>query len=86
MSTSASRVITIYGEDSTPEAVSFSVSPSADTVLFPYTDTCKGFVPSHATCGVTTSFAPQTEGIINAAFLISGGGGITRVPISGTGH
>jgi FG-GAP-like repeat/Cep192 domain 4 len=85
-STSASQVITIYGEDSTPEKVSFSISPTADALLFPYTDTCNGFVPSHASCAVTMSFAPQAVGTISATFLISGGGGITRVPISGTGQ
>ncbi|HEV2423942.1 MAG TPA: FG-GAP-like repeat-containing protein [Terriglobia bacterium] len=84
--TSTAQVISIYGEDSTPEKVSFSISPSGDTSLFPYTNTCNGYVPSHATCTVSISFAPTATGAVSATFQISGGGGITRVPMSGTGQ
>jgi len=85
--TSTPLQISIYGEDGQPEKVSFSISPSGDTSLFPYTNTCNGYVPSHAFCYVNISFAPvQGTGSVSANFQINGGGGLTKVAISGTGH
>ncbi len=83
--TSSAQVISIYGEDGQPEKVSFSISPSNYTSLFPYTNTCNGYVPSHATCTVSISFAPNNTNPINANFQIDGGGGLTKVALSGTG-
>ena len=84
--TSSPQLISIYGEDSTPEKVSFSVYPLGDTSLFPYTNTCNGYVPSHATCTVSISFAPTASGTVNATFQITGGGGVTKVSMTGTGQ
>jgi hypothetical protein len=83
--TSAPQVISIYGEDGQPEKVSFSISPSSDTSLFPYTNTCNGYVPSHATCTVSISFAPTGVGSVSASLQIDGGGGLTKVALTGTG-
>jgi hypothetical protein len=83
--TSASQTITIYGEDGQPEKVSFSISPSSDTSLFPYTNTCNGYVPSHASCSVSISFAPTGTGTVTANLQIDGGGGLTKVALTGTG-
>jgi len=85
-STSSPQVITIYGEDSTPEKVTFSISPAGDTSLFPYTNTCDGNVPSHASCTVSISFAPTASGTVNATFQITGGGGTVKVSLTGTGQ
>jgi len=83
--TSPTQTISIYGEDGQPEKVTFSIAPSSDTALFPYTDTCNGYVPSHAYCYVYISFAPTQTGVVSATFQINGGGGLTMVPIMGTG-
>ncbi|HUI42336.1 MAG TPA: FG-GAP-like repeat-containing protein, partial [Terriglobia bacterium] len=83
--TSPSQQISIYGEDSTPEKVTFSIDPSGDASLFPHTDTCNGYVPSHAYCYVNVSFAPTATGLVSATFEITGGGGTTRVAMTGTG-
>lgn len=86
-STSNPQVISIYGEDGQPEKVTFSISPSGDTSLFPYTNTCtNGYVPSHGTCTVSISFAPTSKGTVSANFQINGGGGLTKVAMTGTGQ
>jgi FG-GAP-like repeat/Cep192 domain 4 len=83
--TSTPLTISIYGEDSTPEKVAFSIAPSGDASLFPYIDTCNGYVPSHAYCYVNVSFAPTSAGPVSATFEVTGGGGTTKVSMTGTG-
>jgi FG-GAP-like repeat/Abnormal spindle-like microcephaly-assoc'd, ASPM-SPD-2-Hydin len=83
--TSPAQNISIYGEDSTPEKVSFNITPTGDTSLFPYKDTCNGIVPSHAYCHVYINFAPTATGPVSATFNIKGGGGNTKVSMTGTG-
>jgi len=81
--TSSPQTISIYGEDGQPEKVSFSISPSSDTSLFPYTNTCNGYVPSHAYCYVYVSYAPTGTGEVDATLQINGGGGLTKVSLKG---
>ncbi len=82
--TSSPVQISIYGEDGQPEKVSFSISPSSDTSLFPYTNTCNGYVPSHGYCYVNISFAPTTNSCVeNVNFQIDGGGGLSKVALKG---
>jgi hypothetical protein len=83
--TSAPQTVTISSEDSTAEVVQFKFSGTA-AAEFSETDTCAGFVPAHGSCTASVTFKPTKTGLQSATFQVNGGGGLTKVPVQGTGQ
>jgi Bacterial Ig-like domain (group 3)/FG-GAP-like repeat/Cep192 domain 4/FG-GAP repeat len=83
--TSAPQTLTIGNLDNTPELVQFKFAGTA-APEFSETDTCAGSVPARGSCTASLTFKPTQKGLQTATFKVNGGGGITNVPVQGTGQ